>query len=260
MSPAEPPDSGEPTEAEYRQAAEACIELFESGTTHTVAVAKRQRFLAIHGLVAVTFQQTKAALLLIDNGLAAASAPNVRSAFEHAIIIQWLHNNREAAIEDFINKTLGKTKVVVEKGQKLGWEIPQDVYDELTRDAPPVNDARIGHFDQICREFDPTERLYLYYRGLSSQTHPTLENAAQYMTGTPEQPELLVRSRMQNSYHLIWGCAFSSILALACREDLVRTKPNKAKVNRIAEAVGIVPLPTLRQATRQPRQRKRGRG
>jgi hypothetical protein len=112
------------TAAQYREAAMACLYLFESTSPIPVKSANQQRFLAIHGLVATTFAQIKAAFLSIDAGIPAAAAPNVRSAMEHAITIQWLHR-QEGAVEDFLNRSQQRTNVVLGTALKLGWDVPQ---------------------------------------------------------------------------------------------------------------------------------------
>ncbi len=231
------------TEDQHRQAIAQCVEVLRSSSEFTVGASKQQRFLVIHSLVATTFAMVEASLLLIDSDMVAAAVPNVRSAFEHAITIQWLHR-QPGAVEDFVNESQRHTNAVLRTGVgNLGWDVPQELLDRMHEKLPKI-DGRIGKFEQMCREFDPTDGLDVYYRGLSSQTHPTMEAAAHYVFQKSDgEIGLLTRSKMDDTAHLIWACALSSVLALACREDLVRTKPNKSRVVKIAASVGMKPFP-----------------
>ena len=226
------------TSAQFRAAAEAAVELFKSANPAAIDAANAQEFLALHGLTAVIAEQVEAVLLLIDAGKLTAAVSNVRSAFEYAITIQWLHQMPDQ-LEHFVNNSTRANKLVLTTGEQLGWDIPDQMLDILTEEIPDI-DARIRHFEQLCHQFAEGKALYVHYRGLCSIVHPTLDAVARYATQTLDGSiALLNEPQGLEPDELLWACAQSMILALACREDLVHGKPNEQAVKDIAASIGM---------------------
>jgi hypothetical protein len=227
------------TDEQFRAAINAGVELFKRATDATgVGPSNSQEFLALHGLTAVVIEQVEASLLLIDSRRYAAALSNVRSAFEYALTMQLLHQI-PSQLEHFVNKAAKQNKAVLTGGQQLGWDIPDALRDILDADIPKIDPA-IKVFEQLCYQFADGKALYVHYRGLCAIVHPSLDAVARYAYVGPGGGFVVVtEGRDMDVYAMLWACAQSVVLALACREDLRDGKPNEQAVQEIAASIGM---------------------
>lgn len=237
---AEPPTEAPPPEA-CRQTIEDLLAVYEAPQRVSVGQAKGRHLESLHGLIAYTVAQVRASLVLIDAGHAFPAQANARVAYEYALAIQWIHLTDEG-LEKFAKHGHRRAKILLDSAERAGLSIPQDIAAALEEgDDYGPSEPQLKYFEQLCRRFDPTGWLYVVYRQLSSYIHPSSAVAVSYLDRST-RPVGLVRQAQPEPRPLLWTLAFATALAVGVHEDMVRFKPNKAKVRDIATRAGLLTL------------------
>jgi hypothetical protein len=236
----QPPESPPGPQA-YRQAVEDLLAVHDAHRSVRVGHSKARDLTGLHGLVAHTLEQVRAALALLDAGHGFAAQVNARVAYEHALVLQWVHLTGEG-MDKFIAHGQKKTQTLLHGAVKAGLDMPSDLKAALDGGPAGPPEPLLKNFEQLCSAFDPTGWTYLVFRQLSSTVHPTPGTALAYLDVGQDPPGLLQQATLRDDRPLLWTLAMAAALAVAVNEDLRRGKPNKAKVRDIATAVG---LPTL---------------
>lgn len=162
------------------QAREAVRILIEAFDTLTNAGAVRvqtggaELFRSVFGWWAWINNSAKLVLLAHDNGRGHEAAPSVRSILEHAVVMQWVIDDPDAATEAVAAKADEDRRKLLDEIQALKWTIPADV----TR--PDRTRQTMLDFASLCTRYG-AKAFYAPYRMLSAHVHPSAKGAEAYL-------------------------------------------------------------------------------
>lgn len=220
------------------------LSLYDGQRHMRVGRQNAERLFLLHGLIAHAVAQGRAAFVLLgDPRLASCAEVNARVAFEHALTAQYVHLRRPSGLDEF-EQLIRYREFRFQKAVKRlpNFALPDDVEEVRWVEKPTMN-----NFFWLCEQFDESGWLYLPYRVLCNSTHPSNSTLASYLhQGDGDLPELRMEARVDDTRAILWAITFSTLMAVGVLEDLRRSKPNKARVQRIASSIQVPALLTLR--------------
>ncbi len=229
-----------------RAAAEEVVRHFESVhepfKTHE---ANEQRFRIIYPCAAHGVAQVKAALMLFDAGLAFPALTNARSAFEHAILAQWvlLTIGGDLAVKAEVDRQL--------RNKALAFNTFIGLPDNLLPGNEVKSDGPARKFYLMCERFSPKDNtdpkgkrhqqtLYAMYRNLSEATHVSVGSWSQYYDWDEQGISgLNPQGRREPGLDFMLAVCLGAILAVAALEELRLEQPYLAHLCQIAERYGV---------------------
>lgn len=191
----------------------------------------------LHGLTMHVVNSARAALLLMDQGLAVQAAPLVRIALEHAAAVQWVVVT-PAGAEQFTQQASFKSAKFRDVVERVGFEIPEDMVEYYKNAPKPRANRTLSEVRKMFLDLDPTEWLYVQYAYLSGYVHPSTTVVSAYLD-TSQQPAHLLLHGGHEPRPLLLTLTLSLSAATAAYLDLVLAKPYKARIRKITETVGV---------------------
>jgi hypothetical protein len=147
-----------------------------------VKPGKDRVFLAAYGWWAYITRSSQAVLTLRRNGLEHEALPIVRSILQHALVLQWLADTGDAAIDAVGEYGDDNTRLLLLTMNQAHWPpIPGfniTAPPKLASPNPLV--SKIKNFEELC-VFYNARTLYAAFRLLSSYVHPTAVGAMAYV-------------------------------------------------------------------------------
>lgn len=134
-------------------------------------------------------RSSQAVVTLRRAGLAHEAAPIVRSILQHSLVLQWMVDVGDAAIDAVAEYGDDNTRLLIDTAKKASWDLPEGVGDDLPPKPGTANPLvkKIKIFEQLCTQYGAGE-LYVTFRILSAYAHPTATGAMAYVdqaSGTP---------------------------------------------------------------------------
>lgn len=230
-----------PDEIRYRETVSELLGLLGGIASLTVNRRKERHAALLQGLCFYVHDTTKAALALIDQGHLPSAAVLTRVAVEHATASQWIVIQPDG-VDLYLAEMEAQAKTFAAKVQGVGIEMPEDLAEAYRRyeKAKPVQELRQA--EQMFGAVDPSGWMYVQWKTLCGYVHPSSTTTSMYLRERPDggaawhrQPESMP------AQPLLFSLSLSMALATAPLLDLVKGKPYKSRLERIAEA-GQVPL------------------
>lgn len=205
----------------------------------------------------VVHRQARAARVLVQHGHRSEAEPNVRVALEHAVLLQVVAAQaaagRPALMEALVQSAYQQQgRFLVDLGAATGtsrspdeqglFEAAQNLLGEL-RDPEPVDEwGWIRHVQQQCRQLSDGDRLYVWYRMLSTETHAGLGTALPYLSrmlrGETPKREPLAAAFAEHVGLLCW----SSVAATRALDQIVGSRVRTEAQNAVLIANGAYEL------------------
>lgn len=232
-----------PDEETLNQAYGDLLSLYDGQSHVRVGRQNARSLFLVYGLIAHAVAQGRAAFALLgDPRLAGCAEVNARVAFEHGLTAQYVHLRRPGGLDEF-EQLIRYREFRFQKAVKRlpNFALPDDVEEVRSVEKPNMH-----NFYWLCERFDESGWLYLPYRVLCNSTHPSNSTLDRYLNqGEGDVPELRMEAVVDDTRSTLWAITFSTLMAVAVLEDLRRSKPNKAKVQRIASSIQAPPMLTL---------------
>ena len=221
------------------------LAIYECAETLVVAEENTVRLAMLHGLLAHTFEMTRAALTLIASKQVIAAEVVARVALEHAVFAEWAHLHPEGLNGLSQKEIISYGKLYI--GLKDGFDFPQEVADFYkTKMQKPKDVApEINWVKNLFESFVDGESLYEIYRILSGPVHPGNLTGRQYREYLVDGGEITLRwhPQLADELPVLHTLAHSVAYASWVYEDLREGKPRLVEIEAIAALGGIsVPL------------------
>ncbi|MFT0613825.1 hypothetical protein ACMHYT_22400 [Rhodococcus qingshengii] len=210
------------------------------------------RFQAVYSFARYSLTQVGAGLLLHDRGHSFAALANVRVAFEHALVSQWivLTEGSEVIVSNTIDKSHSR---ILKDLEPHAAEIPAELRPLLELPKAEL----LPSFETICRRFDRSGLLYTVYRSLTVAVHISGATIAEHASVDAKTGAITLhphpRSKTPpNDFEMALG--WSAVLAKTALEMLLEDSADLLRVADIACAAGLPHDLTLDdlQPERQP--------
>ncbi|WP_213571508.1 DUF5677 domain-containing protein [Rhodococcus sp. USK13] len=245
-------------ESRWISAAEECLQLFATPPARVlVADEDNHCFRVSYPIARHALNQVEACLTLITTGLVYPAVANVRVAFEHALVAQWvlLTDQGERA---FVAATRRSNAAFVKDFAQYA-EIPDDLLADA--DDPSRDGGNFPSMQSLCDRFDgKTKKIYTVYRSLSGAVHPSASTLARHLEwdASTDNFRLKPRGSTELPTDLAMALGWSAVMAAYVIETLKHEKSRVQEVERIARRGG---LPTdLKSDDTQPHFQRRSPG
>jgi hypothetical protein len=207
-------------------------------------------FQAMFGWWAWIVRSSKVVVLLHDNGLNHEAAPTVRSILQHALVLQWVVDVGDQALEAVAEHGDNERRKLLGHAQRAGWSLPKDI-DATIPPKPETAHPLLplaSTFAKLCRAYD-AQTAYVAFSLLSAHVHPTAQGAMAYIdhqTGLQGTPTC-------ESFSGLIHTAACAIQTAKTINRLLTEQPFDEAITRAEQALGTrIDLPVLR-----PEQRRR---
>jgi hypothetical protein len=163
-------------------------ELAAAGSVRVLPGATRV-FTAAFGWWAGITRSSQAVLALRRSGLEHEAAPIVRSIVQHSLVLQWMVEVGDAAIDAVAEYGDNNTRLLLDTLAQADWPLP-DGLDASVPPRPAVANplvSKVKNFEELCIRYG-ARQLYVTFRLLSAYAHPTATGAMAYVdhaSGTP---------------------------------------------------------------------------
>jgi hypothetical protein len=189
-------------------------------------------FIAVYGWWAWLNRTSKLVLIAHDAGLGHEAAPNVRTILEHTLVMQWVADVGADALATLIALDSERRRKFIDELTAAGWPVPEGVT------APPrvthPMKRKIENFQELCITYD-ARSLYVPYRMLSSNVHPTGSGAMDYVT---EDNHLAAHPRRDDSEANLAIVAVSLIQAALTINSLLERDTLVAAISDARKRLG----------------------
>ncbi|MFV9459228.1 MULTISPECIES: DUF5677 domain-containing protein [Rhodococcus] len=247
-----------PEESRWMAAAEECLQLFETPPARVlVAEEDNHCFRVCYPIARHALNQVEACLTLIRTGLVYPAVANVRVAFEHALVAQWvlLTDQGERA---FVAATRRSSAAFVKDFAQYA-KIPDDLL--AGADDPSRDGGNFPNMQSLCDRFDgKTKKIYTVYRSLSGAVHPSASTLARHLEWDAATDNFRLRPKGSTELptDLAMALGWSAVMASYVIETLKQEKSRVKEVERIARRGGL-PM-DLRSDDTQPHFQRRSSG
>jgi hypothetical protein len=174
---------------ESARRAEDVIERLIGAFNHLASIGSVQvkpghdrSFRAAYGWWAFITRSSQAVLTLRRSGLEHEGSPIVRSIVQHALVLQWLVEVGDAAIDAVNEYGDDNTRLLLQTMQQANWP-PIPGFNITAQPRPRVPNplvSKIKNFEELCVLYN-ARRLYVTFRLLSTYVHPTSIGAMTYV-------------------------------------------------------------------------------
>lgn len=228
---------GPATTEEFLQATKELIALWDEQMTMRIAHRKVRHLKLLHGLIGHCMNISRAATILIEQGMASEAAPLVRVALEHAATTQWIVAERDR-VDGFAQHAIFKGGRFHEVTELVGIDVPDDIRDFFRMATMPKGPRALTEIRKMFKDLDPSEALYMQYLYLCGSVHPSATTTVRYLDLNQDPPGLL-RKSAELPGPMSLALAMSACCAMAVYTDLIVGKPHKAAINRIADRISV---------------------
>jgi hypothetical protein len=223
----------------------ACVELIELWDTTSATTRQRDQNLArvLYGLALHVTSTTRAVLLLAEAGRYRDTYPLTRKCLEFAVTAQWLRSNGVKGLEGFGYESARNSKNMMASMAAAGMAVPPDVVATFSEPLVKADEAATARrFDLQCASFRGGDSLYVMYRHLSTDTHPSLSAVSMMLPDRASEADALGSSPAVPYY----TCAFAMLLALRAADDVTLNKPRKGALQKVSRRLGLPSMLTPR--------------
>ncbi len=172
------------------------------------------------------------------------AVPLVRTVLEHTLYLEALQRHGETAVDAAVREHIRNVRNIVNTGQGGPVSSGSRADFEPLEVPDPIPDAAwTQQVSAICDRLGVTNSLYLLYRVLCGQTHPSLTTADQFI-GDPDREDLGIRREPnfdQDSDFLFW----TGVMLVWAGQAMNRllTQPILVEELGLAEQeLGVVPV------------------
>jgi Family of unknown function (DUF5677) len=146
-------------------------------------------FKAAFGWWASITRSSQAVLTLRRAGLEHEAAPIVRSIVQHSLVLQWMVEVGDDAINAVAEYGDNSTRLLLDTLAQAKWDLPDGFNPEVPRRPAIANPlvSKVKNFEELCISYG-ARQLYVTFRLLSAYAHPTATGALAYFdqgSGTP---------------------------------------------------------------------------
>ena len=151
------------------------------GSAH-VKPGQNRKFFAAYGWWAFITRSSQAVLTLRRSGLEHEASPIVRSILQHALVLQWLVEVGDTAIDAVSEYGDDNTRLLLQTMQQANWPpIPGfNITAPPRPQSPNPLISKIKNFEELCILYN-ARMLYVTFRLLSTYVHPTSVGAMAYI-------------------------------------------------------------------------------
>jgi hypothetical protein len=175
----------EDTASRAEETVEFLVDAFETLAKQGAVKVKDEKsrlFYCTYGWWAGITRSCEALVVLRRAGLEHEAAPIVRSVLQHSLVLQWLIETGDQALDAVTEYGETHMRLLLDTLATSNWPLP----DGLAPTPPPR--PAVAHpllpmlksFDQLCRAYD-AHQLYVPFRLLSAYAHPTAVSANVYL-------------------------------------------------------------------------------
>lgn len=190
----------------------------------------------LYGLAIHVVGSTKCVTLLCDHHHYRSTYPLVRKSLEFAVLGQWLRYKGFAGLEAFDFESARTAKAMLQSMTRAGMTVPADLAEMFAGSVPKVAEADIvRRFEKVCQSFRGGDSLYVMYRHMSKETHPSVSAIAMMLPGREEEGMKIGDNPLLPYY----TCAFSMLLALRAADEMTLGKPMKRPIQAIERRLGL---------------------
>jgi hypothetical protein len=139
-------------------------------------------FTAAFGWWAGITRSSQAILTLRGAGLEHEAAPIVRSVVQHSLVLQWMVEVGDAAIDAVAEFGDNNTRLLLDTLAQANWPLPEGFYPQVPAKPPVANPlvSKVKNFEELCIRYG-ARQLYVTFRLLSAYAHPTATGAMAYV-------------------------------------------------------------------------------
>ncbi|UMP06755.1 DUF5677 domain-containing protein [Amycolatopsis sp. EV170708-02-1] len=202
-------------------------------------------FKALFGWWAKINRSSQLVALAHNNRLGHESGPIVRSIIQHTLVLQWVLDEGDDALDALVEYGEDNTRKLMEDLERAEWPIPPGAEREKPSE-PQVPHRLLGmikNFADLCIAYD-ARKLYVAYRLLSAQIHPSPQGGMAYVddTGT------LSNYAAKQTWGLLIQTAMCLIQAARTFNPLIEGQPLNDVITRAETRLGTeIGLWTRRQ-------------
>lgn len=226
----------------FIDAAFAIRELYRSTAPFEVTEAHTRRFQAAYPFATYALNQNVIAARLVGDGQQYFAQVNVRVAFEHALVAQWVMLTEGA--EDQLLATLYPSEKELPHSRSNGNHRRSEPQAPLAAPSTPG----IPSIEKLCDRFDTTDQIRSLYRELTAAVQPSLSVLAAHVTVLADGTVGLRRQSQPPRTEWAMALAWSAVLAADVLESLRTGQPHITRVRMIAQRCGLAS--DLRKADR----------
>lgn len=194
------------------------------------------KFQATFPVVAHALNQVEAALVLRERGLAYPAMANVRVAFEHALIAQYVVHTHSGE-EKLVGKMRNHLRNMVSDVKTAGVTLPAELA------TPMDKTGELPSTENISDQFDgKTKKIYSVYRELTGAVHVSLTTVNAYLDwkGDDAVPGLHLHPKPYEGTYLCLAIGWSAVLALTAIERLRLGHPYLEWTEKLAQEHQLV--------------------
>lgn len=196
---------------------------------------KSRLFSAVFGWWAGITRSSQAVVVLHEAGLAHESKPIVRTILQHTLVMQWLVDTGDDAVDAVAEYRDDNVRLLLGTVADAKWPLP----DGFTMQAPPKPIkpnpcvTKLKNFEELCIAYGAYQ-LYVPYRVLSAYAHPTAAGAMAY---TDEHGTLASRA-VSNTHGPLIQTAMCLIQAGHTISPLIQGDPLRNSITHAEERLG----------------------
>lgn len=233
----------QPDANKYRQAIDEFLGVLDSvdvaALHRSIHTDKHRRYKMLHGFVFYVRDTAHSALHLLDIGQSGSATALTRIALEHSILIQWLSLAPDRP-DEFLRQQEYEAGALGKVIDTVGMKVPADVRQRYQSLQGMKRVPSLASVREMFKQVDESEWLYLQYKVLCAEVHPSATTGNRYMSvGASGGLVLLDKPRDRFDNAEVYTLALSVALAVAPYVDLIRGKPYKAEMQRISNTYEI---------------------
>lgn len=219
-----------------------------------VGADKQRVFYVAYGWWASITRSSRAVAMLYEAGLGHEAGPIVRTILQHTLALHWLVDVGDDALDAVAEYGDDNTRLLLKTMADAKWLLPDGV--DATAPPEPAEPHplknKIKVFEQLCIAYD-ARTLYVPYRLLSAQIHPSPSGANAYIDLASEE---LLGNAKSESYGQLIDTARSLIQAghvigPLLEQDTIREAVARAE-DRLGVRFGLWTRKTKAQKNRKP--------
>ncbi len=195
----------------------------------------RHLFTAVFGWWVGINRSSQLVALAHTHQLGHESGPNVRSIIQHTLILQWVLDEGDPALAALIEHGESNTRKLLEDLERADWPIPPDSEQEkpVRRQSPHPLMGMIDNFADLCIAYD-ARKLYVAYRLLSGQIHPSPQGAMAYV----DNDGMLSNHAARQTSGLLIQTAMCLIQAARSINPLLEEQPLSSSIEQAETHLG----------------------
>jgi hypothetical protein len=193
-------------------------------------------FAAVFGWWVGINRSSQLVALAHRNQLPHESGPTVRSIIEHTLVLQWVLDEGDEALDTLMEFGDNNTRKLLDDLAKADWPLPDGV--EHQAPEKPAHPHRmmgmLSNFGNLCIAYD-ARKLYIVYRLLSAQAHPSPQGAMAYV----DEAGTLSNHAPKQTWGALIQTAICLIQAARAINPLLKETPLSDVIARAENHLGV---------------------